>query len=277
LSNNNNKGQIYLKKLAKVLWANKYKFILTFIIVLAIGISASLVSPSYYALDNNITLIDRPENSDIFLIENFPHEKLSPWLFPSSNNKTGKIEIMENIRAEVESEDFLNKLKYDLGFKNSLSNLEESIYINQKNELISLKIVSQDENNTLEIARKLLIELKQRIQTEIETSFYELVGEIDKELESVSEILSVESKMELEQTKITEFESLEKQLILARQTLLENKEDYVNRVKIVEDVDISDVYLYNPKSKNIFLSIGWALFCGLAVSYAKYFFLILKS
>lgn len=276
MKSKNNQNQINFTKLIRVLADNKFLFITAFIIVFIIGLIITLITPFYYGLDFNIKLLENPDDHD-FLIEYFPQEAASLWLYQDPDDANGEYRILENIKAEINNEEFLDELKESLSFDISIEALKEAIYASNTDELVSVKILYDNKSKTLEIADNLLKLIKSKKQDGLELSVNQLIKKIDDEISIISDELDNGDKKESDGLKEVDHELLKENLILTKQSLVSNKDDYINRIKVSEKFNVSDVYLYNQRIKNIFISVGWAILFGVIVSYGKYFYECLKN
>ena len=277
LNLNPKKGEITLKVIFHILVKNKFWFLITFLIVFTGGLIFSLVSTYLHSIDTSIKLTDNYKYYDDFLLENFPEKTENLWLYEESEIKDKEIKILDSMQREILSDNFLKELKRQLSFDISLEKLKKSIYpYRENNRNLTIKIVHYDMEKTFEIENELIKLLKVNEESKLYSAYNLLLGEVNKKIEEVS------TEFESEDYEIANEGSDPKHefyndLTNAKTILLENKEYFVNRIVLVEEKKITDVYKYTSKSKNIIFSLILGVFLGLIVTYSRYFYKYIKN
>lgn len=275
MNSNSKKGEITLKVISHILVKNKLWFLITFLIVFAGGLIFSLASAYPHSIDASIKLTDNYKYYDDFLLENFPEKTENLWLYKESETGDKEIKILDSIQSEILSDNFLKELKGKLSFDISLENLKKSIYSYRENSKnLTVKIVYNDPEKTFEIANKLIELLRFSKEAELNSAYNLLIEEMNTKIEEVS-------------TELEDFEVANKgsdsnhefcnDLTKTKMVLLENKEYFVNRISLVEEKQIADVYRYTSKSKNIIFSLIFGVFLALMAAYSRYFYKCIKN
>lgn len=277
MNSNTKKGEITLKVIFHILVKNKFWFLITFLIVFTGGLIFSLVSTYPHSIDTSIKLTDNYKYYDDFLLENFPEKTENLWLYKESEIKDKEIKILDSMQSEILSDNFLKELKRRLSFDISLEKLKKSIYSFRENSRnLTIKIVYNDPEKTFEIANELTKLLKFNKESELDSGYNLLIGEMDKKIEEVSTEFETEDS-EIDNKGLDSNHEFYNDLTNAKIILLENKDYFVNRISLVEEIQISDVYKYTSKIKNIIFSLILGVFLGIIVTYSRYFYRNLKN
>ncbi|TET09970.1 MAG: hypothetical protein E3J83_01255 [Candidatus Atribacteria bacterium] len=274
---NYKKGETTLKVIFHILVKNKLWFLIAFLIVFTGGLIFSLVSTYPHSIDASIKLTDNYKYYDDFLLENFPEKTENLWLYKESEIKDKEIKILDSMQSEILSDNFLKELKRQLSFDISLEKLKKSIYSFRENSRnLTIKIVYNDPEKTFEIANELTKLLKFNKKSELYSVYNLLLGEMNKKIEEVSTEFETEDS-EIDNKGLDSNHKFYNDLTNAKTILLENKEYFVNRISLVEEKQISDVYKYTSKSKNIIFSLILGVFLALIVTYSRYFYKCIKN
>ncbi len=274
---NTKKGEITLKLIFHILVKNKFWFLITFLIVFTGGLIFSLISTYPHSIDASIKLTDNYKYYDDFLLENFPEKTENLWLYKESEIKDKEIKILDSMQSEILSDNFLKELKRQLSFDISLEKLKKSIYSFRENSRnLTVKIVYNDPEKTFEIANELIELLKINKESELDSVYNLLLGEMNKKIEEVSTEFETEDS-EIDNKGLDSNHEFYNDLTKTKMILLENKEYFVNRISLVEEKQISDVYKYTSKSKNIIFSLILGVFLALIVTYSRYFYKCIKN
>jgi len=277
LNSNTKKGEITLKVIFHILVKNKFWFLITFLIVFIGGLIFSLVSTYPHSIDTSIKLTDNYKYYDDFLLENFPEKTENLWLYEESEIKDKEIKILDSMQSEILSDNFLKELKRQLSFDISLEKIKKSIYSFRENSRsLTIEIVYNDPEKTFEIVNELTKLLKFNKESELYSAYNLLLGEINKKIEEVSTEFETEDS-EIDNKGLNSNHEFYNDLTNAKTILLENKEYFVNRISLVEEKQISDVYKYTSKSKNIIFSLIFGVFLALIVTYSRYFYKCIKN
>ncbi len=266
------KGDITVKTIFHILVKNKWWFLVTFLIVFSGGLIFSFVSTYPHSIDTSIKLTNNYKYYDDFLLENFPEKTENLWLYKESEMKDEENKILDSMKSEILSDIFLNELKEQLSFDINLETLKYSIYsYRENNRNLVIKIVYNDSEKLFEIANELMELLKFNKESELDSTYDLLIGEINNKIEETS------TGSETEDSKIKNEEAgpnneFYNDLTRIRRILIENQEYFVNRISLVKENQISDVYEYTSKRKNIILSLIISVFLGIIAAYSRYFY-----
>lgn len=274
---NYKKGETILKDIFYILVKNKLWFLIAFLIVFTGGLIFSLVSTYLHSIDTSIKLTDNYKYYDDFLLENFPEKTENLWLYEESEIKDKEIKILDSMQSEILSDNFLKELKRQLSFDISLEKLKKSIYPYRENSRnLTIKIVHHDMGKTFEIENELIKLLKINKESELDSAYNLLLGEVNKKIEEVSTEFESEDS-EIDNKGLDSNHEFYNDLTNAKTILLENKEYFVNRISLVKEKQILDVYKYTSKSKNIIFSLILGVFLALIVTYSRYFYKCIKN
>jgi len=275
LNRNYKKGEITLKDIFYILVKNKFWFLIAFLIVFTGGLIFSLVSTYPHSIDTSIKLTDNYKYYDDFLLENFPEKTENLLLYRKSEIKDKENKILDSMQIEVLSDNFLKQLKRQLSFDISLERLKKSIYsFRESGRNLTIKIAYNDSEKTFEIANELIELLKFNKESELDSAYNLLLGEMNKKIEEISTEFE---DSEIDNKGLDSNHEFYNELINARTVLLGNKEDFVNRISMIEEKQISDIYKYTSKSKNIIFSLIFGAFLALIVTYSRYFYKCIKN
>lgn len=196
-------------------------------------------------------------------------------MYKESETGDKEIKILDSMQSEILSDNFLKELKRQLSFDIDLEKLKKSIYSFRENSRnLTVKIVYNDPEKTFEIANELIELLKFNKESELDSAYNLLLGEVNKKIEEVS--IKLEDS-EIANKGLDSNNEFYNDLTNAKTILLENKEYFVNRISLVEEKQISDVYRYISKSKNIIFSLIFGVFLAAVAAYSRYFYKCIKN
>lgn len=276
--NNCRKKVKTLKEIFYILVKNKIWFAVTFLVVFICGLIFTFIRPTIYSMEASIRLSDNYEYYDDFLLENFPGESKNLWLYEESKIKENENKIINKIDSEINSSEFIRELKNLISFDIDFDELEKSIYSYRKTgKMLTIKTVHIDGGKAYEILEKSVYLLKNSKIAELDLAYNKLVEKISKKIEIFSgqEINYKES--EQKESEIVYNSSFYNDLIIVKENLLENKDYFTNRIELVKELNILDVYKYTSKSKNIIFSLIFGVFLALIVTYSRDFYKCIKN
>jgi len=282
--NMQNISEINLKNLFKILIKRKIKFLIAFIIVFMVGLTFTfLVSPEYSS-NSQITLSDNEIFHNDALYKYFPDEADSLWIIPDLKED----QRIDYIVGKLDSID--SELKSDVILNNALNTLQGKI---TRSQLIKLTDISVDRwigivtiesyARTADLAyninRSILDSYINQKKTELENAYNVLLEKLDPDIElSKKEIAALEDEIKQEtmnpvlSKKIdTAFEKYDV-LNTTRQNMVDNKDLFINRIKIVKPPELIDVKNTSSYLRNILLSLIAAIAIGIITAFTVNYF-----
>jgi len=266
------KSEIELSSLLRVFISKKWWFIGSFIIIFTAGILFTFLRTPQFSL-TSILSID--------YIESDYYESLSQS-FPE---KTKELIEVNNISEskKILSKDLLEQAVEDLGFEVDINELKDTVFIYTASEgILKITTVYDDPEETYEINKVLLETYLSNREYEINRAYVSLLEEIDLKISSIlGEIKDLSDKSSSNDTaadkeielKYEDYYSLEKN----RDMLIENKEYFVERIEVLYEPDISNVYGYFNYKRDLAFSFFLAAAVGLIMSFAVNYFQSLKK
>jgi len=264
--------EVKLIDLLRVLIREKGWFIGTFIIIFIAAVIFIFLRTPQFNLTSTLVISSINSSDYENLVQSFPE-------------KTSELTGLKNISESNKflSEDFLKEVIENLEFNIDVDELRDTIFIyTARDGILKITTVYSDAEKTYEI-NKVLIEtyLNNRVN-EIAQAYQDLLNEIELEMSTITaeiEDLSEESdnedslvKKEIE-LKYETYYNLEEN----KNLLIENKNYFTNRIKVLEAPDISNVYSYFNYKRDIIFSFFAAIALGLIAAFAANYFQSLKK
>jgi LPS O-antigen subunit length determinant protein (WzzB/FepE family) len=255
--------EIDLRSLLRIFISKKWWFIGSFIIVFIAGILFTFLRAPQFSLTSILSISD---------IEPDDYEILSQY-FPE---KTDELISFNNISESKKffSEDFLTAAAGELDFEIDIDELKDTIFIYSAREgILKLTTVFNNAEETYEINEVILNNYLSKREDEINQTYEDLMTEIDLKVASLKEEID-----ELQGRSGDKDALLEKEIELIyedyynleenRDLLVENKDYFVERIEVFYEPDISNVYEYFNRKRDIIFSFFLAVAIGLIVPFA---------
>ena len=271
---------ITFKDIFHVLVKNKKLFVITFLIIFIAGLIFFFVRVPVYSIEMPVKLSDNYGLYDNFLLNNFPSKSKALWLFKDSKIISEENRILHLIGSEIASDQFLYKLVGLLNFSVDFNELKESIYpYQQQSRFLTILVVSDSGEKAYEILEKLIGLLKNEKKEQLEIAHGELIDRIDKKIENIIKKHGKQAIIEegADDAGTLTDKKLYNNLVLARQNLLDNKSNFINRIELVEELNIINIHNYTNRARGITISFFLGIFASLIASFLKFYIIILKS
>ncbi len=277
--------ELSLKSLFKILTKRKAAFLIAFIIVFVIGLTYTfLVSPEYSST-SQITLSD----SEIFyndaLYKYFPGEADSLWIIPSTEESIQKIDYivgkLDPIDSELKSDVILNNALNTLQGEITKTQLIKSINISVDRwiGIVAIESYARTPDLAYNINKSILDSYVNQKKVELENAYDVLLEKLDPEIElSRKEIAALEDGIKqktmnpvLSKKIDTAFEKYDV-LNTTRQNMVNDKDLFINRIKILKPPELVDVKNTSSYLRNILLSLMAAIVIGIIVAFTVNYF-----
>ena len=296
---------INFKNIVNILKKRKKIFFYSSLVVLVISLCITFLIPKEYASKSTITISSNFYYGEL-LSKYFPEEFDKLWIIRGSNVKDDRINRLNIIENNLKSDPILNEVLIKINNVISKNKLRKAIEIDNTGSLINLTIYTTDPQLSY-IINKTLVEVynnqKRSEFNEVYTILLKKLNEkisiVEQEMASLSKEaenynLDFYSKLlknikkpgdntvyfstghfispEL-QAKINSINLEYYQLTGIRQSLLEDKNLYLNRIQVLNEPKIEDVKIISNLIRNITLSIISSvltgLVCVLIINYFK--------
>jgi uncharacterized protein involved in exopolysaccharide biosynthesis len=277
MENNNSNGEVELRQLVHIFINKKWWFIYTVIAVFLIGIVLTFIFTPKYKMEGQLVINNNYEYYNDFLLENFPEETNSLWLYPESQAWPAEFKYLDSIAAELKSDSFLEELSNKLDYDISKERLKEIILTEVKEKVgpLTLSAVYKDENIVFGITKNAIELIDSKAEQRLSEAYQVLIGELDtKESALLAEINKLSDEQGLSQTekrklnsKIDFYENTKH----IKEILAGNKDFFVNRVKLVKSLEEGDVEVYVARKRFIVFSLFAAIAIGLIMVYVVNF------
>lgn len=279
----NNIVEISLKGLLSIISKRKLTFIITVIIILISGLAYTfLVSPEYSS-SSIVTLKDNEMYYSDEFYEYMPEVADSLYIIPSYKDDQEIYFIVDKIDIlpeELKSEYVLSNTVKALGNKINSHEVVKSLNteLDRWNGRLIFTTYAKTPQLAYELNVNLLKYLKEYKKIQLYKAYDNALAALDSEILSRQDFIDSLNKNDLsrdnnaltseENDKIVEYSTLLK----IRENLLENKEFYIDIIKIIEYPDLANVRNESNYLRNILLSLVAALFTGIiAVFTVNYF------
>lgn len=282
--NMQNISEVSLKSLFKILAKRKKVFLIAFVIVLLAGLTFSfLVSPEYRST-SQITLSDNEIFYNDALYKFFPAEADSLWIIPDLEEE----QRIDYIVGKLDPIDM--ELKSDLILNNALNALQNKISRAQLIRAVNISIdrwvgmVTVDSYaRTSELAyninRAILNSYINQKRMELKNTYNMLLEKLGHEIDlSEKEIAALEADVEkepLNQSLRIELNAAIGKMDVLNTTwhnMTNNKNIFIDRIKIVQAPELIDVKDTSSYLRNILLSIFASITVGIIAAFIVNYF-----
>jgi len=271
-SSKNEVTEIKLIDLIKVFIRRKWWFIGAFIIIFIAGILFTFLRTPQFSLTSTLVVSGITPDYYGSLMQLFPEKTMD--LIGVSN-------ITES--EELLSEDLLGEAVKSLEFNMDIDELTDTVFVyTAKGGILRLTTVYDDAVKTYEINKVLFETYLNKRSYEINKAYEDLLDEIDLEMSSITaEIEDLSSKSDNGDTLANKEIELkyETYYILEenRNLLIENKDYFIERIRVSEEPDVSNVYGYFNYKRDVVFSFFMAIALGLITAFAVNYFQSLKK
>ncbi|MCL4385350.1 MAG: Wzz/FepE/Etk N-terminal domain-containing protein, partial [Cyanobacteria bacterium] len=306
-SNNDKKNTIDLRDFPGIFWRKKFVFVITFIIVLILGILFTfLIAPDYIS-NSTLELSSGDMYFNDYIYEYFPAEASNLWILPRYRIDSAKMEKLNNMTGELKSDAVLNEAVRKLNNVVSKDELNKAIetYVDPNQHLLFLKIHSKDSNLAYQMDKALIEVYKNIKKSDLEKNYNDILSKIDIRLDEINKDLenlslksdefvknyNMEFLKELDKLKLSNISfsginyitpGLDKQIQAdysdyinlsgTKIDLTSNKDYFIDRINIINEPQPYNVQSDTNYLRNTILSIAAAIILGIiAVFLANYF------
>jgi capsular polysaccharide biosynthesis protein len=300
--------EINLKSLFRILAKRKAVFLITSAVIFIIGLTFTFLFSPEYSSDLQITLSDNEIFYNDALYKYFPNEANDLWIIPNTKESYQRVDYIiakiEPINSQLKSEAIVNNALNALQGKITKTQLIRSlnVSIDRWNCLVTIENYARCPELVYNINKSMLDSYVLQKKNELENAYNALLGKLDPEIElSKKEIASLESEIEkeaidfgvewygrLDELNLNKIKiefvnpelgnkldaAMEKYDILntTRQNMVNNKELFIDRIKVVEPPELSDVKNTSSYLRNILFSLIAALVIGIITAFTVNYF-----
>jgi len=295
---------INFKNIVNIFKKRKKIFIYSSLIVLVISLCITFLIPKEYASKSTITITSNFYYGQL-LSKYFPQEFDKLWIIRDNNVKDDRINRLHIIENNLKSDSFLNLVLSKINNVISKRNLSKAIEIEDTGSLINLTVYTTDPqlsykinkaiieiyssqkyedfyiiyknllqkvNDKLNLAEKNLSTLSQEAENYNLDFYSKLLKNIKKPEDktvyfSTGHFISPELQAKINSASLEYY-----QLKGIQQSLVEDKDLYLNRIEVLNEPKIEDVKMISNLIRNITLSIIASVLAGcICVFIVNYF------
>ena len=287
---------INFKNLFKILVKRKKLFFYSGLIVLILSLSVTFSFPREYSSKSIIT-ISSNFYYDELLSKYFPEEFDKLWIIRASNIKDDRINRLNSIAENLKADSVQKEILIRIGDVISKNELKKAIVIDNTDSLINLTVHTRDPELSYKINKTLIEVYNNQKYTEFNKIYEVLLEKLNMKIGMVEQEMSALSK-EAENYNLDFYSELLKkikkpedstvyfstghfispelqikissnnleyyQLTGIRQSLLENKDLYLDRVRILSEPKIEDIEIVSNLIRNIILNVISSILVGIA-------------
>lgn len=304
MNNNNQVNEISLKFFFTVLNRRKITFIITFLLILLMGLVYTFLVAPEYGSSSQIKISDDDIYFNDDLYKYFPGEASNLWIFQNYNRINTAIGKLNPIVSELKSGITLNEIIKKANLKISPSVLLRSININidKYSGIVTITTYSKTKESAYQVNKILLETYINSKKTMLEVAYSDLFSKIDLRLKEVNtdlEGLSVQARQSALEFSIKWYDELEKfglgkidisfidpileqnietkyeefnVLKNTKQNLVNDKDFFINRIEIIQNPEMSGIQDNSNYLRNILLSLVAAIIIGIIVSFLFNYF-----
>lgn len=261
----NDVEQINLKEFFKVIFKRKIAFLITFFLIFSMGLAYTFFAAPEYGVSSKIRISDDYTYYKGELYRYFPGEADDLWIIPEdkiSNEIYYIFTKSEPMVDELKSDSILNIVLEDIDSDLDKVDLYRSIDIrlSRNNGILTITTYAGTPGLAYSINKTVIDTFTEYKKIYLKESFDDLFTAIDiriDEIEDNEDILSDEEYTFLRDLK---------------QTLLVDKELFINRLEILEKPELYEAWDQSNYLRNILLSIIFSLVFGIiTASIVNYF------
>lgn len=258
----NKKYKLNIKDFLDIFLKRKWYFIISFILILIIGLAFTFKSTPLYRTTSILKPLDNYYNSKIY--EYYPQDSEKLWILPTSIRAEDYDKIkMKEIFNDIRSDNFLNLVIKDVNSKYTLDQLKNKITILIDNENKILRIYFDDEKPDISFElNNLLVSKYIDFKNNLALSQYE-----DLLLKINNEIIKINNELKQENINYDSKKSVLNSLEEMKFNLENNKDLLVNKVFIYENPQVPSKPYNINYVRNIILVLIIAIIFGIAITY----------
>lgn len=260
-------NNINFRDFFRVIAKRKISFAITFIIILAIGLSYSfLIAPQY----SSITEIGI-SNNHIYHNEDLnkylPKEADGLWIIPDKGYLDYIVSKIDQIPSNVTSGEFLDELIKRANINIDKEKLFKSFdfYVDRTMGTLTITVYAKNPELAYTINKALLDELIDFKKNERENGYKVLTEKIDT---SINELKNELVKLPGDEEKIFELTVLS----TTKDVLLADKDLFINRIEVIRKPELFDVRDSSNYFRNILLSLFASFIAGIFMAFIVNYF-----
>lgn len=269
-----------LRELLRIFIKRKWLFVGIFIAILLGGILLSIFRVPQYSLSSSIGITESFFYYNDYTCKFFPEEASELWVFPKNQENVLGNRRLARVGEEIESDEFLEEVSKELDYGVSKNELKKAVNreIDTGDRTLTLITIYKERENTLRMNEEIidlyisknslrLNEVREDLISKIETKLISIKTEIDS--------LSKNTNKDEEEFVVREINSNYanyEDLDEIRNILIENKEFFIDRIKILEEPKNSNIKEITNLRRDIIISFFSALIIGLMVIFIVNYF-----
>jgi len=254
--NENNKArEIEIKEVFCVLKRKKWWAVGIFIAVILGGFVYIFLRSPLYSISNKIHVVPDPSITG--------YENLAQY-FPEKYNNLFEIEL-NLVLEDLKSDNFANLLKDRANIDIKEAESKNRFYLNIDQRMIVLSVISNDQDEVLSFDKELIDLFMDLNKTKLLNAYDQLIIAIDLKLtelkaniDILSEKIITGSSISLRNEFYLNHESYYK-LVESKKVLTDNKDFFIDRFKVTNEPDSSNVLSYYNKKRDVIFVVFFAI------------------
>jgi capsular polysaccharide biosynthesis protein len=227
---------VQLKKIVDIPIKKKWWFIGAFLIVFLSGVLFSFLRTPLYGSGSSIQVIIIDPNIYKNLWEYFPED--ANKLAGVTNNMISENLVSEGIKSNL----FLDDVSKKLSFIISKKDLKNAIYTRIEGGIsLIITVVYSDPGKAYEINKTVFDQYLDNKNSEISDAYNNFLEDVDEKIKTDSTLSDIKS------------------------LLVDNKDLFLKRIKIINKPDLGSVYKYYDKKRDLIFSFFLSIAIGLLV------------
>jgi len=257
--------QVNLKEFFKVIFKRKIAFLITFFLIFSIGLAYTFISAPEYGVSSEMRISDDYTYYKSELYKYFPEEADNLWIIPEDtvNNEIYYIFTKsEPIVDELKSDSILNTVLENIEGDLNKVDLYRSIdvHLSRNNGILTITAYAQTPVLAYSINKTVIDTFIEYKKIYLEESFNDLFVVLDIRIEEIEDNEDIQSDEEY--TFLRDI----------KQTLLVDKELFINRLEILEKPELYKVWDQSNYLRNVLLSILFSLVFGIITAFIVNYF-----
>lgn len=287
---------INFKNLFNILVKRKKLFFYTGLIVLVLSLCITFLIPKEYGSKSIITISSNFYYGEL-LSKYFPEEFDKLWIISENNIKDSKINRLNSITEDLKSDSIQEEVIAEIGNTINKNDLKKAIELENTGSSINLTIYTVDPNLSYKINKTLIEVYNNKKNVEFNIIYPVLLKKLNEKINIFEKEMTSLSK-EAENYNLDFYSKLLKnmeksgdntvyfstghfispelqakinsnnlefyQLSGIKQSLMEDKGLYLNRIKVLSEPKIEDIKIISNLVRNITLSVITSILIGLA-------------
>lgn len=278
-SSNDEIGVFELKNLFRILWKRKWWILITFIVIITIGILISFLRTPQYMIQSTLRISNNYLYYNDRIYKFFPEESEDFWIFTTREGYDQETRALLEIESIIKSDSFLTELESYLSGKYSKKILRDIIDIEifTKERSFEITIVYDKPEEVLIIMNSVIDLLAEVKNSELENIRLDLIDKTDQKIKDLKDEIDELSQLNNNSQDILIEKDIDAKIddyIILKEIkeMLEDEELLTNRIEVLGQPESADIFELISLKRDLVFSFIAAIVLGIITAFIANFF-----